>query len=65
MYEGPRDGKGDDDHASRDWCGGVVVGCSRFPEYPLQTPYSRAVRRRMLKGLVPKRPLVQVLKWVA
>lgn len=66
-YEGPRHGKGDEDFVSIDRCGGVVVGASRFPEYPLPTPYSRAVRRRIAgkKYEAPKRSLVQLLGWAA
>ena len=64
-YEGPRDGKGDLDHASRNWCGGIVVGCSRFVHYPMVTEYSRAVARRIAapKYQTPGLRLVDLLEW--
>jgi hypothetical protein len=65
IYEGPRHGKGDANHVSLDWCGGVVVGSSRFPHYPMATEYSRAVARRIAATpyAKPVQKLVDILEW--
>jgi hypothetical protein len=64
-YLGPRDGKGDAAHVSRQWCGGVVVGCSRYVDYPMVTAYSREVQQRIIRWNPPAQRLVDVLRWRA
>jgi hypothetical protein len=67
LYEGPRHGKGDEDYVSREWCGGIVMACARYPDYPHPTRYSRAVGRRIRRAayVAPGRTLAQLLKWAA
>lgn len=50
------------DYVSREWCAGQVQSIQRRPEYPLPTPYSRQVMRRILDGRSPVRSLATILE---
>lgn len=52
-----------DDKVTDEWLGGEIRTCSRKPEYPLPTAFSRQVMRRIVEGRTPKRNLMKILQW--